>query len=232
MIKAVITDIEGTTSALAFVQDVLFPYARVRLPEFVAKNKHQPAVAVLLNDVRALASTMTLNKDWLTDTAVVEVLLSWIDSDKKITPLKALQGMIWEAGFRAGDFQGHIYEDAVRNLRKWQGQGVKLYVYSSGSIHAQQLLFSHTAFGDLTPLFSGYFDTTIGAKKDAHSYQAIAQKIAITPEALLFLSDIEAELDAARAAGMHTAWLVRAGQCSASAVHRQVTDFDALDLVS
>ena len=155
-------------------------------------------------------------------------MLQWIDEDKKITPLKALQGMIWEEGFRRGDFTGHIYKDAARKLRHWKEQGKRLYVFSSGSIQAQRLLFGHSEYGDLTPLFSGYFDTTVGSKREADSYKKIASSIDIDPSHILFLSDIKEELDAAHAAGMQTVWLVRDGTLDAKAAHTQVRDFDAI----
>ncbi|MBI2779262.1 MAG: acireductone synthase [Gammaproteobacteria bacterium] len=222
MIKAILTDIEGTTSSLSFVKDVLFPYARERMADFVRDHAHDAAVRKLLNDVKHI-----VERD-LSDNQVIEQLIRWIDEDKKITPLKALQGMIWEDGYRRGAFKGHVYEDAVRKLREWENQDIKLYVFSSGSVHAQKLLFAHTEYGDLTPLFSGYFDTTVGNKREAASYHAIAEAIDTDPSEILFLSDIKEELDAAHAAGMQTVWLVREGTLDAAAEHRQVATFDGL----
>ena len=222
MIKAVVTDIEGTTSSLSFVKDVLFPYARERLADFVRSHGRDAAVRKILDDVRTEVGKP------LTDMECVAQLLRWVDEDKKITPLKALQGMIWEAGYREGAFTGHVYEDAVRNLRQWQERGVALYVFSSGSVQAQRLIFGYSDYGDLTPLFSGYFDTTIGAKREPDAYRRIAAAIATAPSQVLFLSDIAEELDAARAAGMQTAWLVRQGAIDAGAGHTQVRDFDAI----
>jgi enolase-phosphatase E1 len=222
-IRAVVTDIEGTTSSLSFVKDVLFPYARARLAAFVRDHGTEPAVRALLKDAAAIAGEGDLSDDQL-----VALLTRWIDEDRKVTPLKALQGLIWEEGYARGDFQGHVYEDAVRNLRRWQAQGMKLYVFSSGSVHAQKLLFGHTEYGDLTPLFSGYFDTTIGSKREAQAYRHIAQALGAAPHQILFLSDIREELDAARGAGMQTAWLVREGALDAKAAHRQARDFDAI----
>ena len=204
MIAAIVTDIEGTTSSLSFVKDVLFPYARARMAEFVRTRATEPAVRKELDAVRGLAG-----KDLGTEELVAQ-LIRWIDEDKKVTPLKALQGMIWEDGYKKGDFKGHMYEDAVRNLRRWQAQGIRLYVFSSGSVQAQKLLFGYSDFGDLTPLFSGYFDTTIGNKREAEAYRKIVAAIGLPPVEILFLSDIREELDAARAAGMQTLWLERA----------------------
>lgn len=222
MIRAIVTDIEGTTSSLSFVKDVLFPYARARLPAFVAAHaKSQPVRAQLQAVAEAVGRP-------LSDAEACAQLIQWIDEDRKITPLKALQGMIWEAGYRQGDFQGHVYEDAVRYLRHWKARGIALYVFSSGSVHAQKLLFAHTAYGDLTPLFSGYFDTTIGSKRETGAYRRIAQAIGAPPGEILFLSDIREELDAARSVGMQTCWLVRDGMPPADPPHPVATDFDAI----
>lgn len=222
MFKAILTDIEGTTSSLAFVKDVLFPYSRTRIGDFVRAHAHEPAVRAQLDEVRRLAGRA------LTDDEAGAQLVAWIDADKKITPLKVLQGRIWEAGYKQGDYQGHLYEDAVRRLRAWKQQGLELYVFSSGSVLAQKLLFGHTAWGDLTPLFSGYFDTTIGNKREAAAYDAIAGRIGLPPSDILFLSDIEEELDAARAAGMHTVWLLRDGALPADAAHPLARNFDEI----
>lgn len=224
MIKAIVTDIEGTTSSLAFVKEVLFPYARQHIQQFIRDHASESDVAKLLDDVRAEAG-----RDLDIEASGAQ-LVQWIDEDKKVTPLKALQGMIWEAGYRNGDFHGHVYDDAVHKLREWHHQGIKLYVYSSGSVHAQKLLFSHTAYGDLTPLFSGYFDTNIGHKRETASYAAIHSQLGLSPSEILFLSDVKEELDAARDVGMRTCWLVRDGQVQANAEHTQVANFEQIQL--
>jgi enolase-phosphatase E1 len=220
VIKAVVTDIEGTTSSLSFVKDVLFPYARTHLATFVRDHAQDTGVALQLDAVRREAGDPALSQE-----AVIDRLIAWIDEDRKITPLKTLQGMIWENGYRNGDFQGHIYADAEQALRDWQARGLALYVYSSGSVQAQKLLFAHTAFGDLTPLFDGYFDTTVGGKQDTGSYRAIAASIGVAPAEILFLSDIRSELDAAAAEGFRTVWLVRDASPDPQAAHRQARDF-------
>lgn len=224
MIRAVVTDIEGTTSSLSFVKEVLFPYARQHLARYVATHAQDPEVRRLLDDVRREAGT------GLDDAGVVAQLEHWIDADSKATPLKSLQGLIWEAGYRNGDFKGHIYADAAAQLRAWHARGLQLYVYSSGSVYAQKLLFGHSEAGDLTPLFSGYYDTHIGAKREAASYRAIVTDIGLPPAEILFLSDLVEELDAARAAGLRTLQLVRAGALDPNAPHRQVRDFDAIEI--
>jgi enolase-phosphatase E1 len=224
MIRAILTDIEGTTSSIRFVHDVLFPYARAHIAEFVRCNAEDPRIVSHLNDVRLLAGA-DLDLE-----GIIAQLVAWIDADAKITPLKALQGMIWEAGYRNGDFTGHVYPDAVKRLERWSGSGIRLYVFSSGSVQAQQLLFAHSDTGDLTPLFSGYYDTRIGNKRDPSAYATIAGDIGLPPPDILFLSDIREELDAARAAGMHTTWLVRGATPDPAAAHPQAGDFDAIAL--
>ena len=220
---AIVTDIEGTTSSLSFVKDVLFPYARAALPDFIARHAQEPAVRRLLDDARAVAGTP------LDDAALAAEMQRWIDADRKLTPLKALQGLIWETGYRRGDFRGHVYADAVTKLKEWHARGIPLYVYSSGSVHAQKLLFAHTEFGDLTPLFRGYFDTEIGPKREADSYRRIAQRIGIAPARIAFLSDIAPELAAAQAAGLRTVYVTRA-PAPDFAADQTVTDFSAITL--
>jgi enolase-phosphatase E1 len=223
MIKAILTDIEGTTSSLSFVKDVLFPYARERMAEFIRQHAQEAAVRKELEEVRRLSGKN------LSEPEVIEQLIRWIDEDKKITPLKSLQGMIWEDGYKKDAFKGHMYEDAVRHLKQWKQAGVRLYVFSSGSVQAQKLLFAHTEYGDLTPLFSGYFDTTIGNKREADSYRKIAEAIGAPPGDILFLSDIREELDAARSAGMQTFLLKRDGGTDIRpTLHRQAHDFDGI----
>lgn len=229
MIRAIVTDIEGTTTALSFVKDELFPYARARIADFVRQRSDDSEVARALDQARALmAGEQSVPAEDIGLEAVIGQLEGWIDEDRKVTPLKQLQGLIWEQGYRDGELHGHLYPDADAALRRWHEQDIGLYVYSSGSIHAQKLLFGHTAAGDLTPLFSGYFDTTTGAKQDADSYRRIVAAIGLPAGQILFLSDIEAELDAAREAGMQTCQLVREGELAAAPAHRQARDFSGL----
>ncbi len=223
MVRAIVTDIEGTTSSLSFVKDVLFPYSRARLPDFVRRHSHDPQVRALLDDARSQAGP-------LGDEALIAALVRWIDEDRKVTALKGLQGLIWETGYRNGDFKGHVYADASKALRAWKARGLGLYVFSSGSVKAQRLLFGHTEEGDLTPLFDGYFDTTIGAKKESESYRRIAQAIGTPPAEILFLSDVKEELDAARAAGLQTCWLIRAGTMPNAKAHPIARSFDEISL--
>jgi len=224
MIQAVVSDIEGTTSSIAFVHDVLFPYAREHLPAYVRAHRDDPATAGILQDVAQQAGRHLSTEE------AVEQLLQWIDEDRKITPLKALQGLIWENGYGRGDFFGHVYEDTVDTFRKWQAQDIRLYIYSSGSVQAQQLLFGHTRYGDLTPLLSGYFDTRVGAKTDAQSYAVIRDQLQLPADAILFCSDIVAELDAARSTGMQTCLFVRDAAALTDTAHPVVRSYEDLDL--
>lgn len=205
-IKAILTDIEGTTSAVSFVFDVLFPYAARHLPDFVRQNAGRADVAEQITAVRRDSNEPQADVE-----RVIEILLSWIAEDRKATPLKALQGMVWAQGYQAGQLKGHIYPDAVEALQRWHAAGYQLFVYSSGSVQAQKLIFGCSEAGDLTPLFSGYFDTTSGPKREAQSYTNIQQAIGVEPGEILFLSDIVQELDAAQAAGLQTCGLAREG---------------------
>lgn len=203
MISAILTDIEGTTSSISFVKDVLFPYARRALPGFVREHGHKAEVRRWLDQVAVE------NGGMCQDEMIVETLQGWIDEDRKHTALKALQGMIWEAGYRDADFTAHIYPDAAPALRGWHGSGLPLYVYSSGSVPAQKLFFGHSDAGDLTALFSDWFDTEVGGKREAASYRRIAEAIGVPAGEILFLSDVVEELDAAREAGLQTVLIDR-----------------------
>jgi len=225
-IRAIVTDIEGTTSAITFVRDVLFPYARKRLPAFVETHADRPDVQHWLHEAAKEAGFIEASRQ-----EVIELLLRWIDEDRKSTALKALQGMIWKAGYEAGDYVAHIYPEVADRLRQWRADGLRLYVYSSGSVPAQQLFFRHCEAGDLTPLFAGYFDTETGPKRDSESYRRIAATTGEQPQHMLFLSDIVEELDAAREAGFQTGWLVRPPlEPPARPRHPVFADFDAITL--
>ena len=205
--RAIVTDIEGTTSSIDFVRDVLFPYARRRLPAFVETHGDQPEVQHWLHEAGREAGMIEADRQ-----EVIALLLQWIDQDRKSTALKALQGMIWKEGYESGAYRAHLYPEVAARLREWRADGLRLYVYSSGSVPAQQLFFRHSEAGDLTPLFAGYFDTETGPKRETESYRRLAQAIGEQPPRLLFLSDVVEELDAARTAGFHTGWLVREPQ--------------------
>lgn len=221
-IKAILTDIEGTTSAVSFVFEVLFPYAVQQLPDFVRKHATRTDVAEQLQVVREASGEPAADVE-----RVIEILLGWIAEDRKATPLKALQGMVWEQGYQAGQLKGHVYPDAVAALQHWHQAGYRLYVYSSGSIQAQKLIFGRSTAGDLAPLFSGFFDTTSGPKREVQSYQRITQAIGCAPGQILFLSDVVQELDAAKSAGLATCGLVREGGVLAG--HANVASFAEID---
>lgn len=193
--KAVLLDIEGTTSSIAFVAEVLFPYARQHLAAYVAARPED--VAPILAEVPGEDKVATL--------------LGWIDEDRKATPLKTLQGLIWEQGYADGTLKGHVYPDTPDALRRWYTAGVAIYIYSSGSIAAQKLIFGRSIAGDLTPMLAGYFDTTTGPKREAESYRRIAAATGLAPGEILFVSDVQAEIDAARAAGLGALLIDRAG---------------------
>lgn len=223
MIRAIVTDIEGTTSDIRFVHNVLFPYARQHLAAFIREHQDNAEVAAALNAVRIEAERPEADLATIT-----EILFSFMDQDRKSTGLKALQGMIWRAGYVNGSFTGHLYPDVLPALKAWQQQGIKLYVYSSGSVAAQKLLFGYSDEGDITGLFSGYFDTHVGAKREVNAYHTIAAEIGLPADRLLFLSDISQELDAAAEAGWQTLQLIR-GDADNQSRHRQVNNFSQIN---
>lgn len=178
MIRAILTDIEGTTCSIAFVAETLFPYARARLRDYLAEHPGE------------------------SEGVPVETLERWIDEDRKEPVLKRIQGRIWRDGYARGELKGHIYPDAATALQHWREQGLRLFVYSSGSVEAQQLLFGNCEAGDLRPLFEGFFDLSVGSKLEPDSYCRIAERIGVAPADILFLSDSDREIHAARAAGL------------------------------
>jgi enolase-phosphatase E1 len=227
--RAVVLDIEGTTSATAFVHGTLFPYARDRMAAWVAAHRDEARVRAELDAVRRL-----LGDPQADETAVVAQLLRWIAEDAKVSPLKALQGWIWDEGFAAGELTTHFFPDVVPALRQWAAEGRTLWVFSSGSVAAQQAWFGHSPDGDLRPLLAGYFDTVnAGPKRERGAYERIAAAIGRPPAEIVFLSDVATELDAARAAGWHTVGLRRPSEpCFAEGVgdHLTVASFAELDL--
>lgn len=224
MIKAIVTDIEGTTSSIDFVHQSLFPYAKANMRGFLRAHAAEPKVAA------QLVETARLEGRELTVEDAADVLERWIDEDRKITPLKALQGMIWAQGYAAGALKGHVYADTAPHLRQWHDAGKRLYIYSSGSVEAQKLIFGHSDAGDLTPLLSGYYDTNVGGKREEASYRAILADIGLPGDEVLFLSDVGEELDAARAAGLHTCQLIRDDKARPFPAHPQARDFSEVKL--
>jgi enolase-phosphatase E1 len=225
--RVLLVDIEGTIGDVAFVRNVLFPYARERLQAFLEEHGAEPEVRAIIADAAALSNTPALEVS-----EAVELFRSWIDEDRKATPLKALQGMIWRAGYEAGLLRAHLYDDAVPALRALSARGIPVWVYSSGSVEAQRLYFRYSVAGDVTDLFRGYFDTRTGAKVEAASYRRIAADIGVEPRELLFATDLDAEIDAAREAGLSTVQLDRkrppASAIEVGARGPVATSFDAL----
>ncbi|BCA56292.1 enolase-phosphatase E1 [Nitrospira sp. KM1] len=217
-IRRVLMDIEGTIVPISFVRDVLFPYAQRRMSSFLHEQREDPAVrhwAALCQDTVAKEQGARPGYDDLSD-----VLRLWMEEDRKHTGLKGLQGMVWEEGYLTKAFVPHLYDDVLPTIESWRGNGLELALYSSGSQQAQRLFIAHTSQGDLTHMFSRFFDTRVGPKADAQSYSRIAEQLAVPPETVLYLSDVIAELDAASAAGMKTVHIVRPGTQTGS--HRPI----------
>ncbi|MFN2362189.1 MAG: acireductone synthase [Marinobacter sp.] len=224
MIRVVLTDIEGTTSSISFVHDVLFPYSATHMADFVREAEADSTE--VREQLDAVAQTSGVARDDID--GLIGVLETWIREDRKETPLKTLQGMLWEQGYQQGAFRGHVYEDAAEYLQRWHDRGLRLFVYSSGSVKAQKLIFGFSEAGDLTPFFSGYFDTRVGGKRESQSYSNILNELGVEPQTVLFLSDVEAELQAAESAGLRTVWLIREGDLpeTGRAVARDFADVD------
>ena len=198
MTKAALLDIEGTIGDIAFVREVLFPFARARIGDVLEAHWNGAEVAATVRGARE-ASSQAL----ATAGDAARQFLSWMDEDKKITPLKTLQGIVWREGYANGELKAHLYPDAIEAIRAWHSRGLRLYIYSSGSIEAQKLYVAHSVAGNLSDLFSGYFDTTSGAKGEAQSYVKIASAIELAPASITFFSDAPAETAAAHRAGLH-----------------------------
>jgi enolase-phosphatase E1 len=207
--RYVLMDIEGTTTPIAFVHEVLFPYAAKHLPAFVAAHAADAEVRRCLDETKATAQAEAGAR--LDDAGALGQLLVWIAEDRKHPALKTLQGLVWRQGYADGALLSQIYDDVPGALREWAARGLRLGIYSSGSVEAQVLLFRHSDKGDLTPLLGDYFDTAVGPKREPASYRTIAERLGSPAAEILFLSDVEAELDAAAQAGMAPTQIVRPG---------------------
>jgi enolase-phosphatase E1 len=223
----ILLDIEGTTTPIDFVYEVLFPYARKHFADFL--NRHSSSAEVREDLARLREDHEADIEQGRTPPAYDESpvnYLHWLmDSDQKSTPLKSLQGKIWEEGYRAGELKSRIFADVPPAFERWRQENKRIYIYSSGSVLAQKLLFKHTEAGDLTPYISGYFDTNIGPKAEAESYRRIAA--AVQSPQIVFISDVTKELAAARAAGMQVILSIRPGnhpQPEGDSYHA-ITDF-------
>lgn len=228
--RAILLDIEGTTTPLEFVHQVLFPYARAHVHDYLARHAGDPAVRAdlaLLEAEHAAEAPQAGAPGWNP-----EAYVYWLmDQDRKSTGLKSLQGRIWDEGYRSGDLKGkgEVYPDVRPAFERWTEAGMAIAIFSSGSVLAQRNLFANTTAGDLSSFLSGYFDTTTGPKREAASYREIAAALERRPNEILFVSDIAAELDAARAAGMRTALCVRGrAPDDPSIVHPRIRSFAEL----
>lgn len=221
--KLILLDIEGTVSPLAFVQDVMFPYARQHAGRYLATHWGTTVIAQLARD----AGVPTFESPGEAERAVHRLM----DADAKVTGLKQLQGMIWEEGFRNGELRSRIFDDVPPALACWCREGCEIRIYSSGSVHAQRLFFAYTKRGDLTQHFSGYYDTATGSKRESASYAAIAADCGMPTDHILFVSDVVEELNAARNAGIVTALAVRPGnQPAPPNDHPIITTFSEIAL--
>jgi enolase-phosphatase E1 len=211
-VQHIVVDIEGTTSASAYVYDVLFPYATERFRPWLEHHGDEPETAVIIRQVGEEIGRPLPSVD-----DVVAVLGDWVAEDRKATPLKTLQGLIWQEGFSTGDLRSHFFDDALEALNAWHARGMAVSVYSSGSVLAQRNWYTHSERGDLSGWITDYFDTAnAGPKRERTSYDAIARALAVDPRSLLFCSDVVAELDAAEAAGWQVVRVRREGEPHAS----------------
>lgn len=238
--EAILLDIEGTTTPIAFVYDVLFPFARAHVRAFVERHGSRDEIVDI---VRALASERETDRsagtrvpEWRegsaeeSRTSVSDYVLWLMDRDRKSTGLKALQGEVWRQGYESGELVSDLFPDVVPALRRWVARGCRIAIFSSGSIAAQRLLFGHTSSGDVTECLSGYFDTTVGPKGEAASYRRIAAALGCASHRVLFVSDVTRELDAARSAGYQTRLAVRPGNAAQEPHdHLVVHAFDEID---
>ena len=231
-------DIEGTTTPVSFVYDVLFPYARRHLDDYLAARTGTAGltrVSAMLCDEwladRSRGDAEELAKPSANDHASIARYLTWLmDRDRKSPALKLVQGEIWETGYRSGELRGQVFDDVPRAFERWSTADMTLAIFSSGSVLAQRLLFAHTKCGDLTPFIDQYFDTAVGPKRSAESYERIARVLAASPGEVLFISDVDAELDAAKSTGMRVLMCVRPGNAEdSSKIAPTIGSFDEVD---
>jgi enolase-phosphatase E1 len=220
--KYILMDIEGTTTSISFVHDVLFPYSSERIEGFISSQLNEESIQDILAQTKQTVLLESQKK--ITDEEAILQLINWIKVDRKHPALKKIQGMIWNVGYQSGELKGHVYSDVPEALEKWKNEGMTLGIYSSGSVIAQKVLFKYSLYGDLSIYFSHHFDTSIGQKRDVKSYMNISSELTINPEDILFLSDISEELDAAKMAGFQTIQLVREDDVAFKG-HKQVRNF-------
>jgi enolase-phosphatase E1 len=234
--RALVLDIEGTTTPVEFVYQVLFPYARTHASAYLEREGQsaacRAAIAQLRDESRVAEDVSPAATGVAADVGpprILEYFYSLMDRDRKSPGLKALQGLIWQDGYESGELRGQVYPDVAPAFERWRARGLDLYIYSSGSVLAQQLLFGSTNAGDLTKFLKGYFDTEVGSKTSPDSYRAISERVRVAPSETLFVSDVARELDAARTSGIRTVLCIRAGDPpSASDSHPSVRSFDEI----
>ena len=234
-IRAVLLDIEGTTTPIDFVYKVLFPFARNRIADFLSRHAGDQGVRTDLSTLRTENSADVaegLGPPLVDDRAEIQSLVAYfewlMDQDRKSTPLKSLQGKIWEEGYRLGELKGQVFDDVPEALERWTRLGRKIYIYSSGSVLAQKLLFGNTESGDLTAFLSGYFDTNTGPKLSSESYKRVASSIQLPTCEVVFFSDVTTELQAASDAGMQAVLCIRPGNRPVeNSSFRSIHSFDA-----
>lgn len=226
-IRAVVLDIEGTTTEIDFVYQTLFPYARLHLAEFLNSGMDERDFEQLREEFDA--ETALDLPVWMNPP--VAYLLWLMDQDRKSRGLKSIQGKIWEKGYRDGSLRGALFPDVPRFLKRWRAEGGKVYIYSSGSVQAQRLLFEYSVFGNLTQMIDGYFDTAVGPKRAVSSYQSIASETGIDARECLFVSDIAEECGAARDAGMATVMSIRPGNSPQQPGFQTISSFDELPAI-
>ena len=239
--RGILLDIEGTTSSVSFVYDVMFPFVRRELDEYLRVNWGAPTLNEVCDLIAKDAGYESFDVWWGNEgeegkrqQLIREQVLRLMDGDVKATGLKALQGLIWRSGFESGEMRAHVYDDVLPAIQAWNNAGCDIRIYSSGSIAAQKLFFGHTVVGNMLHLFQGHYDTTTGPKKEVESYCAIAKNFGLPPTEILFLSDVLAELKAARAAGLQTCLCKRLGNAEVVAGHDQpeITTFDQIELLN
>jgi enolase-phosphatase E1 len=224
--RFVLSDIEGTTSSVSYVYDILFPYFRNHIGEitqFAHLSEVKESFAQVINLCQQEEGVVLTTSE-----EVIQKLLQWSREDRKITPLKTLQGIIWDKGYQLGELKGHVYDDVAFNLEKWVLNGLNVGIYSSGSVNAQKLIFKYSVAGDLTKWLSHYFDTNIGQKRSEESYLKIASRMGLDPSDIVFLSDIQEEIDAASMAGLKTIHVLREQGMSSNSIYR-AKDFNEVN---
>lgn len=240
--RVVILDIEGTTTPVRFVYDVLFPYARAHVATYLQREQHsgpcRAAVALLREELDASVAAQNVGaaetgtaralRPAVDSAAIVGFVHRLMDLDRKSRGLKMLQGLIWQDGYQSGEIRGEVFDDVAPALERWQTGGLRVHIYSSGSVLAQQLLFRTSKAGDLTKFLTGYFDTAVGPKTSPDSYRAIVEKAGVAAAQTLFVSDVAGELDAARSAGLRTALCERGAASGQAGAHPVIQTFDEI----